>query len=267
MHTSKELRRDSFAIEIDGESASIDDVLKGFGSHDRLGLVVRDPCGAVGASNLLLAAVTAFYDRQRARGEEFFIYPDYFLFHVDRPLGDHSMLDVFPSHKEVVVPDDPEAIVEAVNDRAITWLLVPEGESAEAQLAPEARASAHSRIVGAFAYSPTGRVAHGDVRIAGNDITEAYVRAVLDPEGLVATIGDPADPYAATVARRAAEVAPGMRAQLLASRERLREKGRPVESYRRLTLDQALASLAPGRATGAPASHRSRRMDSVAQIR
>jgi hypothetical protein len=267
MHTSKELRRDSFAIELHGESASIDDVLIGFGGHDRLGLVVRDPCGAVGASNLLLAAVTAFYDRQRARGEEFFIYPDYFLFHVDRPLGDHSMLDVFPSHKEVVVPSDPEAILEAVNDRAITWLLVPEGEPGESQLAPEARASAHSRIVGAFAYSPTGRVAHGDVRIAGNDITEAYVRAVLDPEDLLATIGDPADPYAVAVAQRAAEVAPGARAQLRASRERLRENGRPVESYRRLTVDQALASLGPGGATGAPASHRSRWMDSVGQIR
>jgi hypothetical protein len=246
MHTSKELRRDSFAIEIDGESASVDDVLIGFGGHDRLGLVVRDPCGAVGASNLLLAAVTAFYDRQRARGEEFFIYPDYFLFHVGRPLGDHSMLDVFPSHKEVVVPDDLEAILEAVNDRAITWLVVPEGESGKAQLAAETRASAHSRIVGAFAYSPTGRVAHGDVRIAGNDITEAYVRAVLDPEGLVATIGDAADPYAVAVERRAAEVAPAVRAQLLASRERLREKGRPVESYRRLTVDEALASLTAG---------------------
>jgi hypothetical protein len=246
MHTSKELRRDSFAIEIDGESASVDDVLIGFGGHDRLGLVVRDPCGAVGASNLLLAAVTAFYDRHRARGEEFFIYPDYFLFHVGRPLGDHSMLDVFPSHKEVVVPDDLEAILEAVNDRAITWLVVPEGESGKAQLAAETRASAHSRIVGAFAYSPTGRVAHGDVRIAGNDITEAYVRAVLDPEGLVATIGDAADPYAVAVERRAAEVAPAVRAQLLASRERLREKGRPVESYRRLTVDEALASLTAG---------------------
>jgi hypothetical protein len=267
MHTSKELRRDSFAIEIDGVSASIDDALIGFGGRDRLGLVVRDPCGAVGASNLLLAAVTAFYDRQRAQAEEFFIYPDYFLFHVDRPLGDHSMLDVFPSHKEVVVSDDPEAILQAVNDRAITWLVVPDGESGEARLAPETRSSAHSRIVGAFAYSPTGRVERGDVRIAGNDITEAYVRAVLDPEDLVATIGDPADPYAVAVERRAAEVAPGVRAQLLAARERLRENGRPVESYRRLTLDQALALLAPSCAAGAPASHRSRRMDSVEQIR
>ena len=240
-------------------------MLVGFGGHDRLGLVVRDPCGAVGASNLLLAAVTAFYDRQRARGEEFFIYPDYFLFHLDRPLGDHSMLDVFPAHKEVVVPDDPEAIVEAVNDRAITWLIVPERECGQVQLRPETRASADSRIVGALAYSPTGRVAHGDVRIAGNDVTETYVRAVLDPEGLVATIADSEDPYAAAVARRAAEVAPELRARLLASRGRLWERGRPEESYRRLMLNEALASLAPGGATDAPASHRSRAWTALAK--
>ena len=177
------------------------------------------------------------------------------------------MLDVFPAHKEVVVPDDPEAIVQAVNDRAITWLVVPEHEGGEARLGPVTRASADSRIVGALAYSPTGRVAHGDVRIAGNDITESYVRAVLDPEGLVAMTADPADAYAATVARRAAEVAPELRARVLASRQHLWEKERPVESYRRLTLDEALASLAPGGATDAAASHRSRRMDSVGQIR
>ena len=60
-------------------------------------------------------------DRQRARGGAFFIYPDYFLFHVGGPLGDHSMLDIWPSHKEVVVPDQAEALLQAINDRAITW--------------------------------------------------------------------------------------------------------------------------------------------------
>ncbi len=130
MHTSTELRSDSFSIELDGRPATIADVLPDAGAHGRLGVVVREPCGAVGASLLLLAAITAFYDAQRARSEHFYIYPDYFLFHVGRPQGDHSMLDVFPSHKEVVVPDDPEAILEAINDRAITWLVVPEGDSA-----------------------------------------------------------------------------------------------------------------------------------------
>ena len=67
--------------------------------------------------------------------------------------------------------------------RARTWLLVPERQRGEAQLRSGTRTGAHGRIVGTFAYSPTGREAPGDVRIAGNDITETYVRAVLDPEG------------------------------------------------------------------------------------
>ena len=136
MHTSGQLRSDSFAIELEGRPASIEDVLVGFAPLRRVGAVVREPYGAVGASNLLLAAVTAFYDAQRARAEDFYIYPDYFLFHVGRPLGDHSMLDVWPSHKEVVVPDDAEAILEAINDRAITWLLVPDGEPALRRRSP-----------------------------------------------------------------------------------------------------------------------------------
>src|SRR5436190_23557556 len=105
MHSSRELRGDGFAIALDDRPASIEEVLSGFDERDRLGVVVRHPCGAVGASTLLLAAITAFYDLQRAGGSEFFIYPDYFLFHVGGLLGDHSMLDVFPAHKEVVVPD------------------------------------------------------------------------------------------------------------------------------------------------------------------
>lgn len=245
MHSSSELRTDAFAITLDDRPASIEDVLPGFGERDRLGVVVRHPCGAVGASTLLLAAVTAFYDLQRARGDEFFIYPDYFLFHVGGPLGDHSMLDVFPAHKEVVVPDEPEALLEAINDRAVTWLLVEDREPALARLRRETLASARSRISGAFAYSPHGRVIDGDLRIAGNEVTESYVRAVLDPDGLIASIGDPDDPYAAAIARRAAEVPAQLRARLRAERDKLHERGRPVETYRRLTLDQALASLGP----------------------
>jgi hypothetical protein len=250
MHSSSELRSDSFAITLDGERASIEQVFPGFGERDRLGVVVRHPCGAVGASTLLLAAITAFYDLHRARGGEFFIYPDYFLFHVGGPLGDHSMLDVWPSHKEVVVPDEAESLLEAINDRAITWLLVEDREPSLARLQRETLASARGRIRGAFAYSPGGRVVGGDLRIAGNEVTESYVRAVLDPVGHIATIGDAADPYEAAIARRAGEVPPHLRARLRAEREQLGERGCPVETYRRLTLDQALESLGPAAQAG-----------------
>ena len=77
---------------------------------------MRHPFGAVGASTFLLAAITAFYDRERAHGGDFFIYPDYFLFHVGGPLGDHSMLDVWPSHKEVVVPYELQLLSRAEFD-------------------------------------------------------------------------------------------------------------------------------------------------------
>ncbi|MGH2915187.1 MAG: hypothetical protein ACRDMX_09380 [Solirubrobacteraceae bacterium] len=267
MHTSTELRDDSFSIEFDGDRpASIGELLPGFdATRDRIGVVVREPCGAVGASGVLLAAVTAFYDAQRARVEEFYVYPDYFLFHVGRALGDHSMLDVWPSHKEVVVPDDAEAILEAVNDRAITWLLVPDAKPepepepepvpapapAPAQLSAEALASARARITGGFAYSPSGRVADADVRIAGNDMTESYVRAVLDPQALLETLRDTTDPYAASIARRAREVTGDERARLVADRESLRERGRAVETYSRLTPDQTLVLLASWGPAGA----------------
>jgi len=122
MHTAEELSSPAFAVRVGGRAATLEDLFPGFVEHDRLGVVVRQPCGAVGASTLILAAVTAFYDAQRAKGDGFFIYPDYFLFHVGTRLGDHGMLDVWPAHKEVVVPDEPEALLRAINDRGITRL-------------------------------------------------------------------------------------------------------------------------------------------------
>jgi hypothetical protein len=246
MHTSTQLRSDSFTIELDGRAATIADVLPGDGAGGRLGVVVRQPYGAVGASGLLLAAVTAFYDAQRARADDFYIYADFFLFHVGQRHGDHSMLDVWPSHKEVVVPDDPEALLNAINDRAITWLLVPDGEPGTSPHGREALASARDRIVAALSYSPGGRVADGDVRIAGNDVTDSFVEAVLDPDAVVASRGDTTDPYALEIAQRAAESTPEVRARVRASRDDLCEDGRAVETYRRLTLDQALALLGSG---------------------
>jgi hypothetical protein len=157
MHTADELTSESFALTVKGRPARLTDILPGFDERDRLGVVVRRPCGAVGASALVLACVTAFYDAQRARSDSFFIYPDYFFFHVGGRLGDHGMLDVWPDHKEVVVPEDPEAILRAVNDRAVTRLLIEDREPEQPEFEPQTLASAESRIVSALAYSADGR--------------------------------------------------------------------------------------------------------------
>src|SRR5918995_1763348 len=177
MHSSRELRSDSFGIEVDGRPASLGELFPGFAEQDRLGVVVRAPCGAVGASALICTTITAFYDVQRARGDDFFVYPEYYLLHAGGAHGDHARLDVFPRRKEPVVPDDPEALLEALNERAITRLAVEEGAPRPAELA-----SARGRLATCLAYSASGRVAGADVRIAGNEVTEGYVEAILDPE-------------------------------------------------------------------------------------
>ena len=113
MHSSRELRSSSFEIEVDGVAATLEALFEAFGEQDRLGVVVTAPCGAVGASTLITATITAFYDIQRARGPDFFVYPDYYLFHVGRPLGDHGRFDVWPRHKEVLVQADADRVREA----------------------------------------------------------------------------------------------------------------------------------------------------------
>jgi hypothetical protein len=245
VHSARELRSSAFAIHVDGRRARLEELFEGFGEHDRLGVVVREPCGAVGASALISATVTAFYDIQRARGPDFFVYPDYFLFHVGGPLGDHARLDVWPRRKEVVVADDPQEILEAIDDRAITRLVVENGPPGEPQLEEEAVASARARIATCLAYSPGGRVFDADVRIESNPVTEGYVEAILDPEARLSRLraerGDEA--LVAAIERRAGEVRREVRGRIASGRARLVENGAVVETYRRLELDEALARL------------------------
>lgn len=222
MHTATELSSTDFAIRVDGRPGSLADVLPEFTAADRLGVVVRHPCGATGASTLILAAVTAFYDAQRAKGEDFFIYPDYFLFHVGARLGDHGMLDVWPAHKEVVVRDESEELLRAINDRGITRLLVEDRAPGEPRFERQSLASARNRVATAVAYSPTGRLPDADVLVGGNDVTESCVAAVLEQSSLLT---------------------PRARDEIALARRALYEGGVPVEGYRRLSLDDALARL------------------------
>jgi hypothetical protein len=244
MHSSRELSSSSFEIEVGGVAASLEELFEGFGEQDRLGVVMTRPCGAVGASALITATITAFYDIQRARGPDFFVYPDYYLFHVGRPLGDHGRFDVWPRHKEVLVQADADRVLEAVNDRAVTRLVVEDGAAGEPPSDPAAVASARARVVTCLAYSPSGRVEDPDVRIAGNTVTEGYVEAILDPEGRMARLrAEGNDERADAIAARAGEVDRDSRQRVLDGRRELAENGVPVETYRRIGLDEALGRL------------------------
>jgi hypothetical protein len=276
MHSSRELRNSSFEVRVDGRPAGIPDLFEGFGEQDRLGVVMRSPCGAVGASTLITATITAFYDLYRARGDEFFVYPDYYLFHVGGPLGDHARLDVWPRRKEVVVGQEPQAILEAIDDRAITRLVVEDGAPVDAELDDEVVASARGRIATCLAYSPAGRVADADVEIAGNPVTEGYVEAILDPESRIERLRAKIDAAAASapqadassasapqadaaqasapqadalrariasIEARLDEVDRDVRMRILRERSALLRDGVPVETYRRISLDEALGLL------------------------
>jgi hypothetical protein len=170
---------------------------------------------------LTLATITAFYDLQRAQGDDFFIYPDYFVFHVGQQHGNHAMLDIWPDHKEVVVPNEPEAVLRAINDRAITRLLVPDGRPGNSSFARATLASGCLRS--ALAYAPDGRARDADVTAAGNPVTESYVSAVID---------------------QSAQLDTATKAALRDGREQVMASGRPAEHYRRVSLDTARALLA-----------------------
>jgi hypothetical protein len=217
MHTSQALSSGDFEIRVGGGPATVDDLLPGFDEHARLGIVVCDDGGGAGASTLILAAVTAFYDRLRAADTEFFAYPDFFAFHVGEPRGSLRKLDVFPAHKEPVVADEAEEVLRAINDRGVTHLLVPQ-DATGGPLGRDTLHSARRRIRAAIAYSPDGRVANRDVEITAAAPAEQYVTAMLGhPRDM---LGHPRDIAGAD--------------------------GRPRETFRRLALDDALEMLETG---------------------
>jgi hypothetical protein len=89
-------------------------------------------------------------------------------------------------------------------------------------------------------------VEDGDVRIAGNEVTEGYVDAILDPEARMERLraeGGDGVARADAIAARAGEVAPEVRREVKLARAALIEGGVPVETYRRVDLHEALALL------------------------
>jgi len=179
-----------FAIESDGRSvASFADLCPGFTAQDRVGIIIRQPLGAIWNSALILAAVTAFYDEQRQLRDDFFIYPDYYVFHVGCPAGEYSMFDIWPQHKCISVEGNPEAVLQAVNDRAISILVLNADESHEREprdisLQRHTRNAALGRI--RYAFLGSSEASRANVRIVGNGIVEKYVQQVIDQTGPVA---------------------------------------------------------------------------------
>ena len=252
-------------------------VLPEWTPSDRIGVVVHEPLGALGASLMLQLATALFYavEPQRRRDQ----YPPLFVFHVGGRYGDHSPMDVWPARREVFVSEDPYEILGAVRDRAITRLLVPDrprtatGGDACPQWVWQApsgwtdAASHQEQLVSAYAYSPTGRVPHPDTVISTDAACcESMVEDVLEPHRCYREFADRDDEallrmgagpssvndlrlWLATFRQRLEEVDPQRRQSVLEERRSRRAGPAMTQSYRSVSAGEALHLLHPAPAT------------------
>lgn len=164
MHSSK-LRGSDFRIEVEGRTVSHADFFADWGERDRLGVYAPQGWEGAGAAAFILASVTAFYDRHRARDESFYAYPDYFTFQRRHEPADYGMLDLWPKHKQVSVPEDANAIAAAITDRGVTLLLLPDRSPGEVHLEPVQRAALERNVERYMLYSGSGEMEESAIEI------------------------------------------------------------------------------------------------------
>jgi aminomethyltransferase len=191
MHSSYALDASDFTVERDGKAQPLSDLWPGgYQPGDRLGVVVAQPMDPVGCSNLICATVTLFYDYLRSTlgTGNFFRYCDTFLFGVGCEAGDFNQLDIWPLHKWVTILNPTtEALLEAINDRKVNLLAIPETGArcrGEVVLSTWNAYLAHVKTV--VTYSPrTGVARDADVHLVGNRVVESYVeQAIFSTPGL-----------------------------------------------------------------------------------
>ena len=180
MHSSA-LRGSDFEIEVAGVSTSHDAFFADVGKTTRLGVVAPDRFEGTGAAILVMAYVTAFYDCYRAEGDEFFAYPDFFVFQGQTPVASYGMLDAWPDHKMVYV--DPGEMATAVTDRAIDVLLLPERTWAVTGTSHNrvTLESARRTMTRCFVYDALGSAAEPNLTITcGRDPVSDWVLKVFE---------------------------------------------------------------------------------------
>ncbi len=165
MHSST-LRGTDFALTLEGVPVSHAEFFEGFARTRRLGVVCPSPLDGLGAAALVMAHVTAFYDDYRAAGGEFFAYPDFFTLQRAPATANYSMLDIWPNHKNVSIGPAPGDCVDAVTDRAVDVLLVPEGGTREHELQPQQDAALRRLVRDCYLYGPGGTVDDPDLTVS-----------------------------------------------------------------------------------------------------
>ena len=191
MHVVSLLRADMFQIRIGDQPAALHELFPGWTALDRFGLVIDEPMGGVGATHLLQCAMMSYYDAKPERRTSRAVYPEIYAFHIGKSHGAHAPYDFWPARREVILrTEDHREVLDAINDRGITRLAVPDRPLRDVVHRPKEVEAALDRIASAFVYSASGRLNGGDIEISGTDKrTEFNPSQALRPVGEAANLG------------------------------------------------------------------------------
>ncbi|WP_296747179.1 hypothetical protein [Mesorhizobium sp.] len=250
------LKTEMFDISINGRPASVEDLFPGWNQHDRFGLVIDEAFGGIGATHLLQLGMTAYYDVKPSRRTTLTVYPEIYAFHIGKGHGAHAHYDFWPARREVILAtNDHREILDAINDRGITRLAVPDRPMRNVVHRPKEEDAAFDRIASAFVYDSSGRAAGSDVTIAGKDkrteynptqtlrpLSELRLNRISSATGRPMKEAD--DTFLHWIVERDADVTDEDRAFARARRELVKTGGLGSEAYRRVPVAEALKRLA-----------------------
>ena len=220
MHSSF-LRGSDFNHTYRGKQLPHAEYFTDFRNTERLGVFSPDRFSVIGAATLIMAYVTAFYDRYRERQAEFFAYPDFFTFQLQQPVANYGMFDVWPHHKNVFLGGDQNERAAAITDRGVNILLVPEDRTGELAIEPVGLESARRNIHRCYAYSTDGTVADSNLTVTcSKPELGDWVRKVLT------SVERSESPRRRTFWEGA-----------------LTADGLPAQSFREISLEEALAAI------------------------
>lgn len=258
MHTFG-LSHELFDVRINGAPTGLSKAFSEWTVHDRLGIIVNSPMGALGAA-LLIQAATSLYYQVRQEDNVAPTYPELYAFHVGGRFGDLSYYDFLPFRKEIFLQSgNPLAVLEAVNDRAITSLVVPLAAASNYKFAWQELNPALDRLRSAFFYDPTGVIKDGDLAVTADAELDHHTEHVVHPERSlelwdpIKTLGTPRAPagdgrsrieWLDRVRARLEETSPFDREAAEANYNALRSNGRVTQVFKTASPADAIDAIA-----------------------
>ncbi len=253
MHMIHLLTSEMFEVWRYGQRSSLQAVFPNWEANDRFGIVIDEPLGGLGATHLIQIAATMFYDAKPNRRTERKVYPEIYALHYGRGFGAHAPFDFWPVRREVILERDHRVLLDAINDRGITRLAIPDRPERCLEHRPKEEDAALDRIVSTILYSPTGQIEGSDFSIRGNDqrtefnpkqvlrLTQGSPQKAVSSAGSSASIKESDTSYYDWIESRKSDITSYDRDRAERRRKTLQdERGLSTESYRFINVADAL---------------------------